>query len=273
MDDTIDIIYCIVDDILKALGHQHNQQQQMTDAEVITTALVAMRYFYGNFERAREILGRRQYIPKMLGKSRFNRRIHALKEFLLSLFEVLAEIFKALNSSSTYIIDSFPIQVCDNIRIPVCKIYQGAAYRGKIASKKRYFYGLKLHLMVTADACPVEFFFTPGRDGDVDALKIFRFDLPASSTVYADKAYTDYHHEDILLEAADIRFLAIRKCNSHRPLPPYVRYLQERSRKMVETAGSLLERMLPKSIHVVTAKGFELKVALFVLALSFSRAF
>jgi hypothetical protein len=37
---------------------------------------------------------------------------------------------------------------------------------------------------------------------------------------------------------------------------------------MVETTGSLLERLLPKSIHAVTARGFELKVALFVLAAS-----
>lgn len=34
-------------------------------------------------------------------------------------------------------------------------------------------------------------------------------------------------------------------------------------RKIVETTGSLVERLLPKSIHAVTAKGFELKVALF----------
>lgn len=32
--------------------------------------------------------------------------------------------------------------------------------------------------------------------------------------------------------------------------------------------GSLIERILPKSIHAVIAKGFELKVALFVLASS-----
>jgi hypothetical protein len=30
----------------------------------------------------------------------------------------------------------------------------------------------------------------------------------------------------------------------------------------------LIERMLPKTIHAVTAKGFELKVFLFVLAYS-----
>jgi hypothetical protein len=35
-----------------------------------------------------------------------------------------------------------------------------------------------------------------------------------------------------------------------------------------ETSGSLIEQMLPKSIHAVTAAGFELKSVLFVLALS-----
>ena len=37
---------------------------------------------------------------------------------------------------------------------------------------------------------------------------------------------------------------------------------------MIETVGSLIERMLPKTIHAVTAKGCELKVFLFVLASS-----
>ena len=36
----------------------------------------------------------------------------------------------------------------------------------------------------------------------------------------------------------------------------------------VETAGSLIEQLLPKSIHAVTSQGFELKVALFVIASS-----
>jgi hypothetical protein len=39
---------------------------------------------------------------------------------------------------------------------------------------------------------------------------------------------------------------------------------------MVETAGSLIERLLPKHIHAVTSQGFELKVILFVLAYSVS---
>jgi len=47
--------------------------------------------------------------------------------------------------------------------------------------------------------------------------------------------------------------------------------LQDHFRKAVETASSLLERILPKSIHAMTAEGFELKLVLSVHALSISR--
>jgi len=40
------------------------------------------------------------------------------------------------------------------------------------------------------------------------------------------------------------------------------------NRKIVEPAGSLAERLLPKHIHAVTAQGFELEVGLFVLVYS-----
>ncbi len=40
------------------------------------------------------------------------------------------------------------------------------------------------------------------------------------------------------------------------------------ARKAVETTGSLIERVLPKHIHSLTAAGFELKVTLFILACS-----
>lgn len=46
--------------------------------------------------------------------------------------------------------------------------------------------------------------------------------------------------------------------------------MQFHYRKQVETSGSLIAQLLPKTIHAVTAAGFELKVVLFVLALSTS---
>ncbi len=41
-------IYAIVEDLLKAIGHQEDCRIQMNDAEVITAALVAARFFQGN---------------------------------------------------------------------------------------------------------------------------------------------------------------------------------------------------------------------------------
>jgi len=268
MDNEIIAIYCLCDDILKAIHHQSDPQQQMTDAEVMTTAIVAVMYFGGNFEKARKLLSEPRYIPQMLSRSRFNRRLHRLEPMLLILFETLGVTWKDSNTDSIYSIDSFPIPVCDNIRISRSKIYKGEEYRGYQASKRRYFYGIKIHMMVTESGEPVEFFLSTGSFADVRGLKGFLFDIPEGSTIYVDKAYNDYEIEDILLEAGGIKLSAMRKDNSKRPVPGYVQFIQNCKRKVIETSGSLLSQLLPKSIHAVTSKGFELKVMLFVIALS-----
>jgi len=267
MDTQIVVVFCLCDDMLKALHHFEDNQCQMTDAEVMTTAIVAMLYFKGNFRLASQYLYEHGYIPNMLSRSRFNRRLHRIGELFLTLFLRLGRHWKNLNERSVYVIDSYPIVACDNYRIPRSKIYHGEDFRGYIASKKRYFYGLRIHMMVTEQGEPVEFFLAPGAFSDTSALQLYQFDVPEQSWITGDKAYNDYSMEDLMREAG-VELLPLRKKNSLRPVPPYVTYLQHSIRKIVETTGSLIERLLPKSIHAVTARGFELKVALFVLACS-----
>ena len=162
MDDKILAIYCLSADILNAIGHAEDPQQQMSDAEVITTGLVAMWFFRGNCEAARALLSMPQYMPHMLSRSRLNRRLHRLTDLFVRLFEFLGYTWKRLNTDSVYVIDRFPVGACDNYRIPRAKLYQHEAYRGCMARKKRYFYGLKGHRLVTTDGQPVECFLTPG---------------------------------------------------------------------------------------------------------------
>jgi len=271
MDNQIIAVYCLCDDMLRALRHKEDSQCHMSDAEVMTTAIVAVLYFNGNYVRARELLKEQGYIPQMLSASRFNRRLHRIKDMFLTLFALLGEHWKDLNSESIYSIDSFPIPVCDNYRIPRAKIYQDERYRGRITSKRRYFYGLKLHLLVTEKGQPVEMFLTPGSVADVSTLNDYAFDVPSGSVIYADRGYNDYRFEDDMHDTDAITFSPMRKKNSKRPFPPWIRYLQHHYRKMVETAGSLITLRFPKSIHAVTAVGFELKVVLFVLAFSIDR--
>ena len=154
-------------------------------------------------------------------------------------FKVLGETFKQLNGSSLYIIDSFPVAACDNIRIARDKRFGGEKFRGYTASKRRYFYGVKIFLLTAAKGEPVEMFLVPGATADVVALEMFDFNLPSASTVYGDSAFTLYEIEDLLREIDDIELTPMRKKNSKRPASASLAYLQAVGHKQVETAGSI----------------------------------
>jgi len=56
VDDQIVAIYCLCDDVLKALHHDEDPQRHRSDAEVMTTAIVAALHGGGTWERARDLL-------------------------------------------------------------------------------------------------------------------------------------------------------------------------------------------------------------------------
>lgn len=47
MDTQIVLIFCLCDDLLKALHYADDKQSQMEDAEVMTAAIAAMLYYRG----------------------------------------------------------------------------------------------------------------------------------------------------------------------------------------------------------------------------------
>src|SRR3989442_13089227 len=98
-------------------------------------------------------------------------------------------------------------------------------------------------------------------------MKIYRF-LSLSISSLRSQKVSGNEIEDLLQEVDHIQLIPMRKKNSKRALPPYISFVQSYHRKRVETAGSLIEQLLPQSIHAVTSQGFELKVALFVIASS-----
>jgi hypothetical protein len=266
-------IYVICDEYLKAIAYHDDHQAGMTTAEVMTTALVAPRFFKNCLEHARVFLKEEGYVPKtrMLSQSRLNRRLQAIPEHVwLGLFYTLAEVHKQLNDSLDYIVDSLPIAVCDNYRIPRCRLYHDhrAAFRGYIASKKRFFYGLRAHVLVTAGGQPVDMVLAPASDADISAFKRLHLDLPDGATIYADKAYTDYVCEDVLREDTSLTLIALRKRNAKRPLDGCVRYICHHVRKRIETSFSRMADFFAKRIYAITARGIELKAFLAVLAFS-----
>jgi hypothetical protein len=61
-----------------------------------------------------------------------------------------------------------------------------------MVSKRRYFYEVKAHMLVTEDSLPVEGCLTPGYFRDAVELKNFSFELLGGSMVYGDEACNDY---------------------------------------------------------------------------------
>ncbi len=199
------------------------------------------------------------------------------------LFELFAQAFKQRNDLEfqTCAVDSPPVAVCDNIRIRRCRTYpleeEGhgggdapkprKSFRGYIASKRRYFYGLRVHLVVTGAGEPVEFSLAAGSEADVAIFKELELDLPEGSVIFADKAYTDYDHED-LLEEVGLHLKAQRKTNSKRLVPAWEEFLGKPIRQYIETVFSGLRGLFARKIHAVTPRGFELKIVWFLLAFS-----
>jgi hypothetical protein len=261
-------MYCSVDDLLKSMKIKDDIQAKMTTAEVITVALVSARFFGGNIETSRLFLSEHGYIPHMLSKSRLCVRLHSVpEEFWIRLPLSLRKVKQEVEQTKEFIVDSFPVPCCKNIRIKNCRLYREEKYRGYNKAKREYFFGLKGHVILTAKSLlPVEIVLGPGAENDGKAFKRFYLNLPEGSSIYRDSAYTDYKDEDLAWDAENIRLLTQRKKNSKRPYSGCMNYIIDRCRKKIESGFSKICILLPKSIHAVTNRGFELKALCFVLA-------
>jgi hypothetical protein len=265
-------IYVFFDDILKSMDYKEPVNRKTTDSEIATVILIAARYFGGNMETAISFVRSAGLMPSMLGKSRFNRRMHKIGELPAELFFYLGHAIKELNINRTYCIDSFPVAACQNIRIRNSRMIKGEEYRGYCASKRSYFYGFKVHVTVTSDGIPVEYTFTTGNTHDPDGMKQLPLNLPAESELLADSAYTDCLTEDMMADDG-IRLLAARKSNSRKPHSPCTEYLIAVGRKRVETAFSDMAKLMPKKIHAVTQIGFLIKLIAFIWAYTFDKIY
>lgn len=270
-EDKIIRIYCIVDDILKGIGHVEDSRRKVSDSEIITTALVSALYFGGHLDNSRGFMKMTKLVPTMLDKSRFNRRLHQLAELLFSIFYQIGHYLKSIAGASEYIIDSFPVAVCDNIRISRCKLLKGKQWRGKQCSMRRYFYGVKVQVLVNDQGIPVEFGFVPGCESDIQALKKLPLAVAAESKIYGDAAYTDYQIEDDMREADLVELMIQRKSNSLRKDEPWIRFIKEQMRKGIETSFSEIKALFLRKIHAVTFKGFLLKLVMFILAFTLNK--
>ena len=188
MIDNAIAIYCFFDDFLKKIGHKEDKQRKMSDSEVMLIGFLSMIYFSGHYEKALAYARESGLFTYVLEESRFNRRLAAIEELMGQIFLSAGELLKRFNTSMEYVMDSFPVSVCHNIRIANNRILPyDRQYRGKCVSKREYFYGFKIQVIATINGCPVEFAIVPGSWHDSRGMKALPMNIPEGSRNICDR--------------------------------------------------------------------------------------
>jgi IS5 family transposase len=282
-NDNINIIgiFCIVDDVLKNLGLKDDVRVQASNSEILTIAILAFLFFGGNFKKTLSFVLQHNLFTK-ISYSRFLRRLRDLvNNWGATLFFAFLRIFDELlqqktgkeynEKNKTFIIDSKIIKACENIRIPRCKKFQGEEFRGYIASKREYAYGVKLHVLCDEKGIIREYAISPASDHDIKGLYFLPLNLPSGSQIIGDKAYNSRFYEE-LLKQEGIELRPIRKRNMRKE--GLLEELSKRvKRKVVETVLSVLEKVMGIRIHAATVCGFIMKIVLAIISYNLYRFF
>lgn len=268
MNDTLIVtVFVVLDEVMQAAGHRDHPLARVPDAEVLTVAVVAAAAFQNHHERALQILQRLGYLSGHLSVSRFNRRLHALGDWLVQLLERISERFT--RHEVLFAIDSLPVPACERAREERCRKVRGKEYYGYIAAKRQYFYGWRLHLVVTSAGIPVNVVLLPGSIGDLAPVHELLFGLPDRACADGDKAYNSAKDEASLLAETGVRLVPLRKKNM-APNDWLDRQHLRGMRSRIETVGSQLAAMGIERLHARTTTGVELKVAASLVAVAWT---
>ncbi len=264
-EDYIVTVYYVIDEMLKGVNYQDDQRSQVSAAEVLTVAVIAARYFHNHWERALYSLIQQGEIGH-ISMSRFNRRLHALRDWFYGMVIGLGELF---TGGEVYLIDSMPMPVCKRVRARRCRKVRGRDYCGYCAAKKEKFFGWRLHLICTADGVPVTFELLPAAYQDLTAIHELTLTLPNGARLFGDKGFISASDAQSILQATGVRLIAAPRKNM-APLSWADEYDLRHYRKQIETVYSQLEKMGSQRLYSRTHPGFLLKTFASVFALAFT---
>ena len=263
MEEKIITVFCLVDDLLVMMDVKDDVRAKICNAEILTIGYMAVRYFRGNYYNAHQFyLGMRPSYP--IDYSRFIRRLNSLNYAIEGVFKALSEIFYKTTKSKSYSVDSFPVEVCKVERLNSCNIYNHKDMKGYNSSKKRWFYGFKVHMVVTTDKEPVSCYISYASEHDATAAKKYLPAMKASSIVVGDKGYVSKPLKSFL-EKFSIDLNAIQRCNMGEDKDYFIK---RKLRKKVETVFSIITGRFGNVIKATSIDGFLTKLKLFITAYS-----
>jgi hypothetical protein len=241
-------LFCDVDDFCQTFiaEWQKNQLDQgkkkrlrphrMSDSEMIT---ILVAYHQAGFRTFKWFYLKhvqrywRAEFPNLLS---YNRFIELMPKLLVPLTAFMAS--RRGVSAGIAFIDSTPLGVCENIRIPRHKTFTHEAGRGK--SSTGWFYGFKLHLIVNDQGEILSFCITPGNVDDRKPVP----DLVKSLTgkLFGDRGYISRKLTDLLAHQNVTLITTLKKNMKPQALDAFDKVLL-RKRSIIETINDQLKNI------------------------------
>lgn len=277
LDDLFLTVFCLLDDLYRDLIPETVRQRpryermEMTDAEVLTLSVVQEALSMDSEASFLRFVTRehRHLFPTLLSRDRYTRRRRALTGVALTLFRRLADAFE--DRAQWLVIDSAPVETAAFVRSQSAGVSMPEAAYGYIPSKKRYFFGFRLHLVITDEGAISDFALCPANEDERTVARevLRRFE---GRDVLGDNGYSG----DAMQEAADRAgyTLSVSPKPSQRPKTReearWRRWLRSK-RDLVETVfGMLADQFTLETTRALSTRGLQTRIAAKVLAFNLS---
>lgn len=135
-----------------------------------------------------------------------------------------------------YVIDSTPLRVCINLRIPHHKVFRETAGRGKTSTG--WFYGFKLHLVVNHLGELMSVHITTGNTDDRKPVRNLVRNLQGK--LFGDKGYISAALAEELIQHG-LEFITTLKKNMKKKEMAFADRILLRKRSVIETVNDMLK--------------------------------
>lgn len=215
---------------------------KLTDNQVVTLSIFCyVEDIHSELNLYRHLQINAPSIFRMLpDRSNFNKRRRRL-QYLVD--EVQASIVDLINfHEDTYVVDSMPLPICRYARANRCKILKDddvlqPSYGYKHIDKQHYF-GLKLHLAITANGLITKYLLSEAAVHDVSMVSHLAHGLLEKSKILADKGYISKSIQTSLFDVQQITLITPNRAN----MAPNKQWTKSkaRARRRIETTFSQL---------------------------------
>ena len=205
------LVYCLVDDSLKSEKNggnwrKSNNQPKCTDAEIIAVAMMQSYFGCATLKRTYLLVKANdpKAFPQLPGYKQWLQRWHQLSFQMGAILESIPLNIKDLDE--IYVIDSFPIPMCQEIRHPRVNLLRDeGAYFGK--GTKGWFFGFKLHVLSTRTGQIVGAVLLPTSYDDRAGARMLASLMEEGSLAIADLGYRGEKFQLEMYEEEGVLFL------------------------------------------------------------------